>query len=254
MTAAVTRSRAAAVAGCLGFLLLGWAGLLIPSLVRSIEHDFGQTDAGMGLFYFVNAVAYGTGVLGGTLLTQRLGRRPILAGGVGPGRRRPAHPRHGGSWPIFLARRDSVRRGLRDARRSRQRAHPRPVPGSARPGSQPAPLLLQRRRPGLSRDRRPDGRGRRSVAGPADRDRARRGPDRAGCSRGPRCRRAATCRAPARPRERAGCSSIASCSSSGSRSRATSRPRSASRTGSSASSRPPRSRSRRPRSPCTGPA
>ena len=36
----------------------------------------------MGLFYLVNAVLYGTGVLGGTLLTQRIGRRPILAGGV----------------------------------------------------------------------------------------------------------------------------------------------------------------------------
>jgi MFS transporter, FHS family, glucose/mannose:H+ symporter len=103
MTAALTRSRAAAVAGCLGFLLLGWAGLLIPSLVRSVEHDFGQTDAGMGLFYLVNAVAYGTGVLGGTLLTQRLGRRPVLAGGVGLAAVGLLILATAGSWPIFLA-------------------------------------------------------------------------------------------------------------------------------------------------------
>ena len=36
----------------------------------------------MGLFYFANGLVYGLGVLGGTLLTQRLGRRPVLAGGV----------------------------------------------------------------------------------------------------------------------------------------------------------------------------
>jgi FHS family glucose/mannose:H+ symporter-like MFS transporter len=101
--AAIDRTRAAAVAGCLAFLLLGWAGLLVPSLVRSIEQDFGQTDAGMGLFYFVNAVLYGTGVLGGTLLTHRIGRRPVLAGGVALAASGLFVLAGAGTWPIFLA-------------------------------------------------------------------------------------------------------------------------------------------------------
>lgn len=101
--AAIERTRAAAVAGCLAFLLLGWSGLLVPSLVRSIEQDFGQTDAGMGLLYLVNAVLYGTGVLGGTLLTQRIGRRPVLAGGVALAASGLLVLATAGSWPIFLA-------------------------------------------------------------------------------------------------------------------------------------------------------
>lgn len=70
--------RAAGVLGCLAFLLIGWAGLLVPSLIRSIEHDFSQSDAGMGVFYFLNAVAYATGSLGGGIATERLGRRRVL--------------------------------------------------------------------------------------------------------------------------------------------------------------------------------
>ncbi len=83
--------------------LLGWAGLLIPSLVRSIEQDFQQTDAGMGIFYLVNAIVYGTGVLGGTLLTQRIGRRPVLAGGVALAAIGLLVLATAGSWPVFLA-------------------------------------------------------------------------------------------------------------------------------------------------------
>jgi fucose permease len=68
----------AAILGCLAFLLIGWCGLLVPSLVRSIEHDFGQTDAGIGIFFFLNAVAYVTGSLGGGAVTERIGRRRVL--------------------------------------------------------------------------------------------------------------------------------------------------------------------------------
>lgn len=70
--------RAAGVLGCLAFLLIGWAGLLVPSLIRSIELDFSQSDAGMGLFYFLNAVAYASGSLGGGIVTERYGRRRVL--------------------------------------------------------------------------------------------------------------------------------------------------------------------------------
>jgi OFA family oxalate/formate antiporter-like MFS transporter len=72
------RSGAAAVLGCLALALVGWRGRLVPALIRSIEHDFGQTDAGIGDFFFVNAVAYASGSIGGGLLTERLGRRVVL--------------------------------------------------------------------------------------------------------------------------------------------------------------------------------
>jgi fucose permease len=74
----VRRRGAAAVLGCAGFILIGWSGLLVPSLIRSIERDFGKTDADMGLYYFLYAVAYASGSLGGGLLTERLGRRTVL--------------------------------------------------------------------------------------------------------------------------------------------------------------------------------
>lgn len=61
-----------------GLLFIGWSSLLVPSLIRSIEHDFGQTDAALGVFFFVNAVAYATGSMVGGLLTERFGRRVVL--------------------------------------------------------------------------------------------------------------------------------------------------------------------------------
>jgi fucose permease len=71
-------TRAAGVLGCVCFLLIGWVGLLVPALIRSIELDFNQTDAGLGLFYLLNAVAYATGSLGGGIVTERLGRQTVL--------------------------------------------------------------------------------------------------------------------------------------------------------------------------------
>jgi fucose permease len=96
------RPPAAAIIGCLGFLLIGWSSLLVPSLIRSIEHDFGQTDAGVGLFYFLNAGAYVTGSLGGGVVTERIGRRRVLAlavllAAIGLGAIATV-----GSWPLFL--------------------------------------------------------------------------------------------------------------------------------------------------------
>lgn len=71
--------RAAGAIGCLTFLLIGWSGLLVPSLIRSIEHDFSQSDAGLGVFYLLYAVTYASGSLGGGVVTERLGRRRVLA-------------------------------------------------------------------------------------------------------------------------------------------------------------------------------
>jgi fucose permease len=69
---------AVAVLGCVGFVLIGWSGLLVPSLIRLVEHDFVKTDGDIGLFYFLYAVGYGIGSFGGGLLTERLGRRTVL--------------------------------------------------------------------------------------------------------------------------------------------------------------------------------
>ena len=78
----VHRPTFAAILGCTGMLLVGWTSLLVPSLIRSIEHDFGQTDAAIGVFFFVNSVAYVGGSMGGGLLTERLGRRIVLPSAV----------------------------------------------------------------------------------------------------------------------------------------------------------------------------
>jgi fucose permease len=101
-TRVLTRPAAAGIVGCLAFVLIGWTGLLIPSLIRSIEPAFAQTDAGIGVLYLIYAVAYGSGSLGGGLATERIGRRAMLTLGA---------LLHGGgfvvfglapSWPVFL--------------------------------------------------------------------------------------------------------------------------------------------------------
>jgi fucose permease len=85
------------------FLLLGWAGLLVPALIRSIEERFAQSDAGLGVYYFVLAVFYAVGSLGGGLLTERAGRRVVLSGsailvGIGLALQAVAP-----SWLLFVA-------------------------------------------------------------------------------------------------------------------------------------------------------
>ena len=70
------------VAGYYGFVLLGWNVVLIPSLIRSIERDFGQSDAAFGLFYFVSALPYALGAFSSGLLTERVGLRPMLVFGA----------------------------------------------------------------------------------------------------------------------------------------------------------------------------
>jgi fucose permease len=73
---------AAGLVGCLTFVAIGWTGLLIPSLIRSIEATFGQTDAGIGVVYLVYSLAYASGSFAGGALTERLGRRLVLGGAV----------------------------------------------------------------------------------------------------------------------------------------------------------------------------
>ncbi len=73
---------AAGIVGCLTLLAIGWTGLLIPSLIRSIKTTFEQTDAGIGTIYLAYALAYAGASFGGGALTERLGRRLVLGGAV----------------------------------------------------------------------------------------------------------------------------------------------------------------------------
>jgi fucose permease len=63
---------------CFAFLLIGWSGLLVPSLSREIEDAFGQTDVGLGIFYLVTAAAYAAGSVAGGIGIEWLGRRSVL--------------------------------------------------------------------------------------------------------------------------------------------------------------------------------
>lgn len=80
----ILRSRplAAGVVGCLSLLLIGWSGLVVPSLIRSVREAFDQSDAGIGLFYLVYAIFYTLGSFGGGLATERVGRRTVLVSGA----------------------------------------------------------------------------------------------------------------------------------------------------------------------------
>jgi FHS family glucose/mannose:H+ symporter-like MFS transporter len=101
-TGTADMSRRLRIIGYLAFTLIGWSGLLVPSLIRSIEHDFSQTDAGLGIFYFVGALSWATGGLSAGFLTERLGRRvtlPLAAGLLGLGLTALALAP---SWPLFV--------------------------------------------------------------------------------------------------------------------------------------------------------
>ncbi len=94
---------AAGVVGCLTLFAIGWTGLLIPSLIRSIEAAFGQDDAGIGIVYLVYAVAYACGSFGGGPLTEHLGRRRVLGGAVLVHGLGIAGLGIVPSWPLFAA-------------------------------------------------------------------------------------------------------------------------------------------------------
>ena len=101
-TSLSSRPPAAGILGCVAFVLIGWSGLLVPSLIRSIKDAFDQSDAGIGIFYFLYAVAYATGSLGGGLATERFGRRLILGAAVGLHAAGLIALGLGPSWWVFL--------------------------------------------------------------------------------------------------------------------------------------------------------
>ena len=93
---------AAGIVACLTLLAVGWTGLLIPSLLRSIKETFDQTDAGIGLVYLVYALAYALGSFAGGPLTERAGRRLILGGAVVTMAAGVAGLGLAPSWPAFV--------------------------------------------------------------------------------------------------------------------------------------------------------
>jgi fucose permease len=97
------RRLAAGLVGSLTLLVIGWTGLLVPSLIRSIEAAFGQNDAGIGVAYLAYSIAYAIGSVIGGQLVERVGRRTVLVTaavlhGVGIAGYGLAP-----SWPLFLA-------------------------------------------------------------------------------------------------------------------------------------------------------
>ncbi len=79
----IRRRSVAAALAFFAFLLIGWSGLLVPSLSREIEDAFNQNDVGLGVFYFLAAAGYAAGSMGGGMVTERLGRRPVLVTAAG---------------------------------------------------------------------------------------------------------------------------------------------------------------------------
>ena len=135
-----------------------------PGLIRcSIEHDFVQTDAGIAIFLFVNAVTTSPGRCSAACSPSGSGggsscRRPSCWSrsdwSASPRRRRGA----------CSSRSRSLRLRVGRDRRRDERAHPRPLPDQPRPGAEPAPSLLQPRGARLAARGRAVRGGRRGVA------------------------------------------------------------------------------------------
>jgi fucose permease len=64
------------------FLLIGWSGLLVPSLIRQVQGTFAIDDAGMGLAYLLGSLLYVAGTIVSGVLAGRMPRRLLLA--IGP--------------------------------------------------------------------------------------------------------------------------------------------------------------------------
>ena len=99
----MTRPVAAGWVGAASFLLIGWAGLIVPSVIRQVQDTFAQSDAGLGVFYFLFAAAWAGGSFGGGVLTERLGRRRVLTLGGALAAIGFAGLGAAPSWPAFLA-------------------------------------------------------------------------------------------------------------------------------------------------------
>jgi fucose permease len=94
--------RAIELASYASFILIGWVGLFVPTLLRVLKDDFGRSDAEFGLVYLVIALLFAVGALTSGLIAGRMGRRVVvvtaallIAGGMAFEAVAPA-------WPIFV--------------------------------------------------------------------------------------------------------------------------------------------------------
>ncbi len=72
--------RTVLLASYLSFILVGWTGLFVPSLLLVLQAEFDRSDAEFGLAYFVIALLFAVGALSSGLMAARIGRRVVLAG------------------------------------------------------------------------------------------------------------------------------------------------------------------------------
>jgi fucose permease len=94
--------RAGTVVG-LAYSLIGWRGLLVPSMIRSVEPSFRQDDAGMGLYFLATAIAYGVGVLLGGRFVRARGQRTAVAAALAAMSLGLVLQGLTASWPAFAA-------------------------------------------------------------------------------------------------------------------------------------------------------
>ena len=76
------RSDGVTTLGYASFILIGWSALLVPALVPSIERDFAQSDAGVGVLFLASSLLFVLGSLGSGYLMERLGRGLVLPAAV----------------------------------------------------------------------------------------------------------------------------------------------------------------------------
>ncbi len=85
-----------------GFILVGWTGLFVPSLIRDLQVDFARSDAEFGVVYLVIALLFSAGALSSGLVSGFVGRRVVnaaaallIAGGMAAEVVAP-------TWPVFV--------------------------------------------------------------------------------------------------------------------------------------------------------
>jgi fucose permease len=96
-------SRLLQLTGYYSFLLLGWSSLLLPALIRSVEHAFARTDREFALLYFRSALAYGAAAFSGGFITERIGRRIVLTAALLLAAAGAAGQALSPAWTPFLA-------------------------------------------------------------------------------------------------------------------------------------------------------
>jgi fucose permease len=74
-----TPPRGIPLASYASFILVGWTGLFVPSLIRGLQADFARSDAEFGLVYLVTALLFAAGALSSGLASGLVGRRVVNA-------------------------------------------------------------------------------------------------------------------------------------------------------------------------------